>query len=285
MGCGLAIATMTRYGLGRHIQTVSAEEYVQFTKCFWVSVLFYGMAHLTLKMSFLLQYYRVLATNFMRKIYIAGMVLVAAWGVSVVIMSFAFCIPIQGFWDHTIPAKCLSQEILYYVFGACSIITDIIIFVLPLPALLKLQLPQSQKLYLLGIFSLGFFIVAISVFRLSFLKLKPDFTYWNVVPALWSIGELSAAMLCLCLPPLKALAARVGLVTTSQNCVSSNNRSSRNFGPTHVNVSHSNTDVTSDVSMSSSPNEKPAGFGNFVNETEVNQDQQERKMPDSLPPV
>lgn len=107
-------------------------------------------------MAFLLQYYRVLSTSRMRKIYIGAMVFVAAWGVAVVVMSLFFCVPISGFWDHSIPAKCLSQQILYYVFGACSILTDVVIFVLPLPAILKLQLPRSQKWYLLGIFGLGF---------------------------------------------------------------------------------------------------------------------------------
>ncbi|KAF9878620.1 hypothetical protein CkaCkLH20_04112 [Colletotrichum karsti] len=275
LGCGIAIAVMTRYGLGKHIQTVTPEEYMEFTKCFWVSVVFYGLGHLSFKMAFLLQYYRVLSTTNMKKIYIAGMVLVAAWGISVVVMSLFFCVPIAGFWDHTIPAKCLSQQALYYVFGACSIVTDVIIFLLPLPALFKLQLPRSQKWYLLGIFSLGFFIVAISVFRLQFLSIKADFTYWNVTPALWSMGELTAAMVCLCLPPLKALAARMGLVAGTRTAGSSNNRNSR-----YPNGSH----LGKDFSQPNSPGEKPPHFGNFqVVETE--RDQSEQSTSSSLPPV
>ncbi|CAI0649254.1 Satratoxin biosynthesis SC1 cluster protein 4 [Colletotrichum siamense] len=283
LGCGIAIATMTRYGLGKHIQTVSVPEYVEFTKCFWVSVVFYGLGHLSFKMAFLLQYYRVLASGHMRKFYIAAMVLVTAWGVSVVIMSLAFCTPIAGFWDHSIPAKCLSQQVLYYVFGACSIITDVIIFLLPLPALMKLQLPRSQKWYLLGIFSLGFFIVAISVFRLQFLNIQADFTYWNVKPALWSMGELSAAMVCLCLPPLKALLARMGLVVATRQAVSSNNRNSRNFGPAPASVAQSATGKTLETSQTNSPGEKPSAFGNFVVETE--RDRSEQSTSSSLPPV
>ncbi|GKT41711.1 satratoxin biosynthesis SC1 cluster protein 4 [Colletotrichum spaethianum] len=107
-------------------------------------------------MSFLLQYYRVLCTKFMRKLYIAAMVFIGSWGFSVLVMSFVFCVPLEGFWDHRVPAKCFGQQVLFYVFGACSIVTDIIILLLPLPALFKLQIPRSQKLYLLAIFSLGF---------------------------------------------------------------------------------------------------------------------------------
>ncbi|KAF6838595.1 hypothetical protein CPLU01_02396 [Colletotrichum plurivorum] len=268
---------VTRFGLGRHMQTLDLETYINFTKCFWCSVVFYGLSHLAFKMAFLLQYYRVLVTHFMRKYYIAAMVLVLSWGISVFVMSIFFCVPIQGFWDHSIPAKCLSQQVLYYVFGACSIITDVIIFILPLPAIFKLQLPRSQKLYLLGIFSLGFFIVAISVFRLQFLTIKPDFSYWNVTPALWSMGELTAAMVCLCLPPLKALAARMGLVTTTQNA-SSRGRSSR--PPTSV------TPLAKSVYASppTSPGEKPSQFGNFAIQ-EADLDQSEQSTSSSLSPV
>ncbi|TDZ68085.1 Satratoxin biosynthesis SC1 cluster protein 4 [Colletotrichum trifolii] len=268
MGCGLAIVIMTRFGLGRHEQT-----------CFWLSTVFYGLGHLAFKMSFLLQYYRVLVTHHMRKWYVAAMVVVLAWGLSVLVMSLAFCVPIQGFWDHSIPAKCFSQHVLYYLFGACSIATDIIIFLLPLPALFKLQLPRSQKLYLLGIFSLGFFIVAISVFRLQFLQIRPDFTYGNVTPALWSLGELSAAMFCLCLPPLKALATRMGLVEPTKTGASSNNRKSNLLGSPSTDI----TARTGEITQPNSPGEKPRNFGNFFTETEL--DQSERSTSSSLPPV
>lgn len=107
-------------------------------------------------MAFLLQYYRVLVTHYMKKYYIAAMIFVGAWGLSVVIISFIWCIPLEGFWDRSVPAKCLPQQVLFYLFGACSIATDILIFLLPLPALIQLKLPRTQKLYLLGIFSLGF---------------------------------------------------------------------------------------------------------------------------------
>ncbi|GKT64786.1 integral membrane protein [Colletotrichum tofieldiae] len=233
-------------------------------------------------MSFLLQYYRVLCTTHMRKLYIAAMVIVGSWGVSVVVMSFVFCVPLDGFWDPRIPAKCFGQQVLFYVFGACSIVTDVIIFLLPLPALFKLKIPHSQKLYLLGIFSLGFFIVAISVIRLQFLKIRPDFTWWNVEPAMWSLGELSAAMVCLCLPPLKALAARMGLLSThtgNSKTSPSANRNSRNFGGPPSNAPLSPSSKTVHTSTTNSPGEKPGTFGNFVEETEQFHDGVFRKTP------
>lgn len=136
-------------------------------------------------MSFLSQYYSVLCTNHMRRVYIAAMVIVGAWGTTVVLMSFMFCIPLQGFWDHRVPAKCFSQQISFYAFGACNIVTDIIIFVLPLPAIFKLKLPRSQRYYLLGIFSIGFLYVPTPLLFFSFVGREGNMTYRNLLPASW----------------------------------------------------------------------------------------------------
>ncbi|KAF4784118.1 hypothetical protein HER10_EVM0004408 [Colletotrichum scovillei] len=280
LGVGLSQAVMTRYGLGKHQQTVAPEEMIGFMKCFWVSVLFYSLGHLSFKMAFLLQYYRVLVTHYMKKYYIAAMIFVGLWGLSVVIISFIWCIPLEGFWDHSVPAKCLPQQVLFYLFGACSIATDVLIFLLPLPALIQLKLPRTQKLYLLGIFSLGFLIVGISVLRLQFLKINPDFTYWNVEPAMWSLGELSAAMVCLCLPPLKALAARMGLLVTrtgtSRTVPSTVDRHSR--GPAS-NAPLSPIPKAVETYTTNSPSEKPGSFGNYVAETERSEEEVTRPSP------
>ncbi|KXH67873.1 hypothetical protein CSAL01_01699 [Colletotrichum salicis] len=261
--------------------TVPPEEMIGFMKCFWVSVLFYNLGQLSFKTAFLLQYYRVLVTHYMKKYYIAAMVFVGVWGLSVVMASFLWCIPLAGLWDRSVPAKCLPQQVLFYLFGACSIVTDVLIFLLPLPALIQLKLPRTQKLYLLGIFSLGFLIVGISVLRLQFLGINPDFTYWNVDPAMWSLGELSAAMVCLCLPPLKALAARMGLIVTragTSRTVPSTVDHQHSRGPAS-NAPLSPIPKAVETYPTNSPSEKPGSFGNYVVETERSDEEMIRPSP------
>ncbi|GJD00751.1 hypothetical protein ColKHC_09576 [Colletotrichum higginsianum] len=89
------------------------------------------------------------AAAFSLGLYVAAMVLVASSGIGVVVTCFVFCVPLDGFWDQRVPARCLSQQVIFYVFGAGTIVTDIVIFLLPLPALSKLQIPRSQRFYLL----------------------------------------------------------------------------------------------------------------------------------------
>ncbi|EFQ27819.1 hypothetical protein CGRA01v4_02753 [Colletotrichum graminicola] len=263
-GCGVSIAVMTRYGLGRHQQTVNTlEEHVKVFKCFWCSVLFYGYGHLSFKMAFLAQYYNVLRTPRMRNIYIAAMVLIGLWGFGNLFVIFQFCDPLVGFWDPRVPARCMDQKVLFYAFSSLSIATDVIIYLLPLPALSKLKIPRSQKNYLLAIFSLGFFVVVIAVIRIRYLDIGPDFTWANVEPAMWSMGELTGAMVCLCLPTLKALGSRLGLVATDVENPETSPSANQNIGR-----SISSGLAINGTGTTNSPRKPPIDFANFVQEGE-----------------
>lgn len=44
--------------------------------------------------------------------------------------------------------------------------------------------------------------------RIRYLKLFEDFTWENVASSLWSIGELTSALTCACLPTLRPLMSR-----------------------------------------------------------------------------
>lgn len=51
--------------------------------------------------------------------------------------------------------------------------------------------------------------------RIEFLNLGSDFTYSNVGPAGWSLGEICAGIVCACLPTLRPLLFRVVPATGS----------------------------------------------------------------------
>ena len=116
----------------------------------------YNASLMAIKMTFLTQYYRVLAVRGMKKVFIAAIVIVGMWTVSQVLVEVFICTPIAGFWDKTIEARCIPDYPQWYINAAGNIVTDFSIFVLPLPVLGKLDLPRPQKIVLMAIFSLGF---------------------------------------------------------------------------------------------------------------------------------
>lgn len=159
-------------------------------------------------MTFLLQYYRILAVQRMRIVYIIAIIVVGLWGFAQVLIALLICRPIQGLWDKSIQADCMPNAPQIYVNAAGNIVTDITIFLLPMPAIKHLKLGKKQKIMLFGIFSLGFFTVAISVIRIKFLDIHEDVTWQHVESSGWSIGELASALTCSSLPTLRPFFAR-----------------------------------------------------------------------------
>lgn len=110
-----------------------------------------------IKMSFLFNYYRLLAASRLRRYCIGAMILIVLWGVGVCILVLVMCIPLEGVWDPTVDAKCVPHiTIMWWFNGVFNSIGDLFILTLPIPALWRLQLPRRQKVYLLFVFSLGF---------------------------------------------------------------------------------------------------------------------------------
>jgi hypothetical protein len=120
----------------------------------------YNAALFAIKMTFLFQYYRVLAVNqHIKKVYIAAIALVGCWALSQVLVEIFICVPIDAFWDHNVPGRCIPNYPQWYINAAGNIISDIVVFVLPLPVISKLSLPRMQKIILMFIFCLGFLYV------------------------------------------------------------------------------------------------------------------------------
>lgn len=127
-----------------------------YEQCFYVTVVFYTASLLFLKVTLLLQYYRIFSVQTYRRIYIGAIVLVSCWGISQLLIGIFMCTPIAGFWDKSLNPKCIPNFPQYYINAAGNIITDIMVFVLPMPVIKHLNLPQRQRILLYGIFSIGF---------------------------------------------------------------------------------------------------------------------------------
>ncbi|KAL6160599.1 hypothetical protein ACJQWK_11916 [Exserohilum turcicum] len=209
---GVDVALATRYGLGYHTATLQVETMIAYAKCFFVLIILYNHALTATKIAFLLQYRRVFLRTKMRLACNIGIGIVALWGLLQVLLTVFFCKPISGFWDVTIEAQCFPRLPLWYINSVFNIVSDIVIFVLPLPGLRTLQLVKAQKRVLIGVFCLGFFICAISIVRIQTLKeaaVTKDPTWNGVAAACWSMAELGCGIICLCIPTLRPLAMRL----------------------------------------------------------------------------
>ncbi|CAK7226762.1 hypothetical protein SEUCBS140593_006351 [Sporothrix eucalyptigena] len=207
--CGIWVCLNIKNGLGKHAWTLTGPEIEQYFMYFYISIVWYNWTLVVVKLSFLLQYYRVFSVPKIRRIIIAMMVVIGGWSLSQLFVGIWICKPIAKFWNSALPGTCIPNIPQWYINAAGNIASDVSIFLFPIPILKNLNLKRTQKYIVIGIFSLGFFTCAISIIRIKYLKQYEDFSWENVASSCWSVGELSSAVTCLCLPTLKPLVQRL----------------------------------------------------------------------------
>lgn len=125
-------------------------------KSFYSSIVVYNVATCILKISILLQVRRIFQNPLMQKITFVGLMFETAWAVTLSVLLPLVCVPVSAFWDTSVPGRCLDQLAIWYVMASVNLVTDFVVFSLPLPVVRSLQLPRRQKIMLMGVFCLGF---------------------------------------------------------------------------------------------------------------------------------
>ncbi|WYZ38155.1 hypothetical protein EsH8_III_000069 [Colletotrichum jinshuiense] len=214
MACSVIVTIATclevKYGMGRHVENVSGEEMTEQLKYLLVSVLNYNMGMNIAKVSFLLQYRRIFVSKAVQRVCLWAMVYVVIWACVQATLLGVSCLPISFIVPST-AGFCLDTLSIWYFSSAMSLATDFMIFCIPLPSVLKLQLPNKQKIMLFGIFCLGFFVCIISVYRMFTLRaavFSQDPPWENIGAAIWSAIELNTSIIVASLPTIRPLLAK-----------------------------------------------------------------------------
>ncbi|KAI1126286.1 hypothetical protein F5Y10DRAFT_278912 [Nemania abortiva] len=195
-------------GLGKHVQTFGPHVQEYWAIGLFTAELTYTSVIVLVKFSILALYWRIFNKNSSIKIPIIVLtVVVSAWGIAVLLLTFLQCIPTQGLWDKTIKAACNvdSQKFLFGI-SIPNILVDIALLSLPIPYLIKLNVPTSQKRVLVTIFLLGGFVCIASILRLVAVATEstsPDIS-WDIINlAIWAVVEADFAIISACLPTMR----------------------------------------------------------------------------------
>ena len=135
------------------------------------------------------------------------------------------CHPLSYAWNKNIHGgKCINFNSVTWANGAINIFQDLLIIALPIPEVRNLQLERKKKIGLYIMFGLGGLWVEFptplesplikatsvciaSIVRLYTLKtfgLTADATWDNIPITVWTTLETTFAMLCTCLPTIRA---------------------------------------------------------------------------------
>ncbi|CAG8959621.1 hypothetical protein HYFRA_00001524 [Hymenoscyphus fraxineus] len=196
-------------GLGHHIEAVTPQEVVSFTKSKMALIYLYITAVTLPKLAILCLYLRLFkAKGYRYAAYgIAGFLVITlalAW-----VLASVMCTPFAFNWDETIPGgKCLNKELLYALMSMPNIGTDIAMFILPLPVIWRLKMTRNQKIGLTITFLTGSMGIVTAVIRLVvFQRLSADYDfYWSSTDTvMWTIIEPGIYLIAATLPSLRTL--------------------------------------------------------------------------------
>lgn len=86
-------------------------------------------------------------------------VIISAYTLWAFVTAIVPCNPIPKYWYPAKDGWCFPKAILWFLNAGLNIFTDFLIVILPIPAILALQLPRKQKIGVSLVFTLGFLYV------------------------------------------------------------------------------------------------------------------------------
>ncbi|KAE8352562.1 hypothetical protein BDV28DRAFT_148912 [Aspergillus coremiiformis] len=204
------------HGLGHHLDYISDMDRINIAQAaFWQVFICSAIGMAFLKVSIALNLLRISLTRWYTASLWISIGLVSAYCFMGGMAFLLHCKPIQAQWDHRIEnAKCYPLHV-FIIFAlvntSFNILTDLIFATLPIPIVWNLHMKRRVRIYLIGVFSLGYITVSLgivkSVYQLSYAENSDE--YFNDSVVFWALVQFNTGILTASIPSLKPLVTRV----------------------------------------------------------------------------
>ncbi|KAL4955732.1 hypothetical protein BDW69DRAFT_182283 [Aspergillus filifer] len=242
LGFGLTGASMAAayYGVGRHYQDLlplSPPTTTPMLQSIYATRILYVLPLMFVKTSLLLFYLRLDPRRWMK--YTVYGLLVIVIGLSIAsfcILAFSCFLP-PKFWDLSVDASdhfmdADRQQTFYEANGVLNIVTDICIYIVPIPMLWGLRISVRRKGAIFAIFSIGILSIAAGCVRYDFVRKlasNPDQYYYLADSLNWCSIDIYVAIFCGSAPTLSVL-----IKTYAPAILGSKGRTGNSHGLAHV---------------------------------------------------
>ncbi|KAH9219720.1 hypothetical protein DL95DRAFT_482812 [Leptodontidium sp. 2 PMI_412] len=200
----------TKYGLGRHIDEQLVEWREPYAKSILTTYFSYTISATLIKVSFLAFYLRLFPDRALRVATYIAIFVSASFGIATLLTGALQCIPISMLWDFSQPGHCININLFYFANAGIHILTELLIYILPMRTLWKLHLPLRRRLGLCAILTITRLIV-ISCYRVATIRVllgSEDLTWNTTTPLMWYTIELNLAIFIACGPAFLAFFRR-----------------------------------------------------------------------------
>ncbi|KAF7514988.1 hypothetical protein G7054_g14831 [Neopestalotiopsis clavispora] len=201
-------ARLTAFGVD--IWTESTSTVTTALKLFFIDESFYLALLALCKLVMLCFFLRIFPNRWFRITVYVAIGFVASAGVVLVFLQIFQCVPLDFNWEGwkgTFGShKCLNVNALTYTAASISIFQDVCLLLLPLPLTLTLHTSRRNKLNIVVMFSLGFFILLTSCIRLRYIVLfartvNPTWDYTDTL--IWTALEVNVSIVVISLPAIR----------------------------------------------------------------------------------
>ncbi|KAF2838202.1 hypothetical protein M501DRAFT_1011818 [Patellaria atrata CBS 101060] len=201
------------YGMGISGQFLNLDQMTANLKNTVAVEITYYIILYCIKVSILLLYLRIAVQQSFRRLCIYTIGVLTIFVIICIIVCLTQCIPLHKFWDltGTVQGSCINSLVFFYFTSSFNIVTDIWILALPIKTLLSIQRPTREKLALYLVFGMGAFSLIASIIRLHTLYIFVESAdqFYDVIPVnVWSIVEVTVAIICASIPSLKPLISK-----------------------------------------------------------------------------
>ncbi|KAK8135070.1 hypothetical protein PG984_007082 [Apiospora sp. TS-2023a] len=182
------------------IRVVAAELIRIFaSQAVYVTTLLHLFCGAAAKLSLTVFYLRLSPLKWYRRATWATMGIVGVYSIIMICcMAFA-CTPVVKIWRPNVRGTCLDRRALYTASASMNTLTDIMLFVLPIPMVYGLQMPIKRRLVALGVFAAGLLAIITSLVRFAYLPgyLGSRDQTWATAPlSLWTSIEVNLFVIC-----------------------------------------------------------------------------------------
>ncbi|KAF5658961.1 monocarboxylate transporter [Fusarium denticulatum] len=166
------------------------------------------------KSSLLTFYLQVSPQKWFRRSIFVTIAFVVLYTIIIASLLLFGCQPRETAWDPYLFAsgKCIDYAVMYIIIAVANIISDIVLFAIPMPMIVRLKMPLGQKIGLGIMLGIATITVTTSIIRMIYLPslLGALDIPWIAAPAnVWSFVEVNLFIICGCMPTFRKFLKRL----------------------------------------------------------------------------
>ncbi|OTB07811.1 hypothetical protein M426DRAFT_317702 [Hypoxylon sp. CI-4A] len=164
------------------------------------------------KVSMLVLYLRLAPHTWFRWTCYTCIAIIGCYSIVAALVESLACRPLEGIINESLDAVCYDSYPAYITLSSLNIGIDIIILLLPIPLVLRMQLPRRQKISVILLFATGIVVCCVALKRVTYipvLEASEDYDWDSVPDMILCFIEVNFGIICASVPAVRPFFSRM----------------------------------------------------------------------------